>query len=1242
MAATPAGAVGAESAVVINEIGYHPPVDGHEFLELHNPTGVDSDLSGACFTAGINGCFGPGVVLPAGGHVVVAEDLEAYAVAFPSAAAPALQYGGSLSNGGERVTLSLGSDTLDTVEYDDTAPWPSTPDGEGPSLELADPTADNDHPSPWWASDPAPTPGTMNSRFGQAQLPIIDDLAVGTVGADAPVVVSAQVTGAAAVDLEITVGFAAPVLVPMADDGSHGDGAPGDLRYGASIAAQPAGTLVRYRVLATSSAGTGSFPASGAARPRLGYVVDPPPVDPPLSGAGIPVIDWHIAPVDLQTLMDNKLTNDYVPVVVSYGGQVWDNALVRVQGNNRTAAKLSYKFKMPNGHPLVAPGLVTEPVDEFVLDSDLRDTLGITPLLSFGVYADGNPYLPQRAKVRVQQNSSYFGLYTFLEEWEDAWLARVGLDGPGDEVYEPEDITGTFQDEGDPSLLEPRFEPVSADGYDRLYELVQVIDDPPTPERSAALRDLFDLPALVEFLAVGSVVQHWDSTVHNFVLVREGDTGRWSFVPTDLDFTLGQPILEPPNPPTAARLAAIFPYGPDNLVSALRTDPVFAEMYARRVRTLTDRWLVRGELQAVADAQAETIDPEVALDRAKWGLPITNQQGKDQLSAYIADRISRFRGRNGPGEIPQSGPPNPVVDITEVRYSGDPAHDFVELHNRRSEATDVSNWTIAGAAEGVLPPGSVIAGNGYMIVPAETLTSQGDRPSGTVVAGRIAGGVDDSGGTLQLTKDDGRLHTSVTFTASDPWPAAAGTGAATLERVEPNGPPDDPASWRASATAVGSPGASGFAPVASTHALKVEASLDQAEVAPSVFGGIGITVSVTNVGTSHRPAVRVDAPGTDCSRSVGTLAPGANVTFRCLTVGGTATDRAYAFTALSGTARHTAISQVRTLRHPTQYFEKDMMGAPTLRSVTLGSAGSVQMAWTDPRATASPLRWTIATGVEPGRAVPTAGHKAPAGTSVASVDGLAEGTPLRWSVASRNNTGTGPRSTLTPWITPRSSAVWPFASNEALVRQTFRDIDGREAAASEVASWSTRLAQGTATPAAVIADRLGGPDWRNVREPVARLYIGLFDRLPSQGGLTTWSNRHRNGTPLANVAQSFVRSSEFRSRYGSLDDTAYVQLLYRTVLGRPPAPVLVRRWTARLGSGWTRGQVAIEFIQSAEGRTNLGPRTQVSMVWTGLLGVTPSTVTAEPSLTWLAAGGSVQQVIEGVRSSEAYATRVGL
>jgi hypothetical protein len=61
--------------------------------------------------------------------------------------------GKNLSNSGERIVL-LGpaGETLADVTYTDDPPWPTTPDGTGPSLEIIDPTGDESAPTNWRAS----------------------------------------------------------------------------------------------------------------------------------------------------------------------------------------------------------------------------------------------------------------------------------------------------------------------------------------------------------------------------------------------------------------------------------------------------------------------------------------------------------------------------------------------------------------------------------------------------------------------------------------------------------------------------------------------------------------------------------------------------------------------------------------------------------------------------------------------------------------------------------------------------------------------------------------------------------------------------------------------------------------------------------------------------------------------------------------------------------------------------------
>ena len=62
------------SAETAEDINTYPPrllpyqptttqIDGEEFVELFNPGGEPFDLTDACFTVGVTGCFAPGTTL---------------------------------------------------------------------------------------------------------------------------------------------------------------------------------------------------------------------------------------------------------------------------------------------------------------------------------------------------------------------------------------------------------------------------------------------------------------------------------------------------------------------------------------------------------------------------------------------------------------------------------------------------------------------------------------------------------------------------------------------------------------------------------------------------------------------------------------------------------------------------------------------------------------------------------------------------------------------------------------------------------------------------------------------------------------------------------------------------------------------------------------------------------------------------------------------------------------------------
>jgi PKD repeat protein len=138
--------------LVITEIMYNPPetgTDSLEFIELYNNDNVSIDLEGYYFSAGVTFTF-PAITLNPGEYFLVAVDSVAFQQVFGMMA---YQFGGALGNNGEIVSISNSFGMLvDSVNYDDVDPWPTSPDGSGPSLAFCDPSLDNSLGENWSAA----------------------------------------------------------------------------------------------------------------------------------------------------------------------------------------------------------------------------------------------------------------------------------------------------------------------------------------------------------------------------------------------------------------------------------------------------------------------------------------------------------------------------------------------------------------------------------------------------------------------------------------------------------------------------------------------------------------------------------------------------------------------------------------------------------------------------------------------------------------------------------------------------------------------------------------------------------------------------------------------------------------------------------------------------------------------------------------------------------------------------------
>jgi hypothetical protein len=158
-------------SLVINEINYNASLDFDpgDWVELYNPMDHPVNVSGWVFKDEDDlhtFTFPSGTEISSGGYIVIANDMTAFHNLFPAVTNYVGSMGFGLAGGGELIRLYNNTGTLiDTVNYDDIAPWPTRPDGQGATLELLSPDLDNALGQNWKASaiNTHGTPGAANS-----------------------------------------------------------------------------------------------------------------------------------------------------------------------------------------------------------------------------------------------------------------------------------------------------------------------------------------------------------------------------------------------------------------------------------------------------------------------------------------------------------------------------------------------------------------------------------------------------------------------------------------------------------------------------------------------------------------------------------------------------------------------------------------------------------------------------------------------------------------------------------------------------------------------------------------------------------------------------------------------------------------------------------------------------------------------------------------------------------------------
>ncbi len=151
------------SGLVINEINYDPGAgNAVEFIEIKNISSAPILMDDIILSGGVSYTFPPGIVVPAGGFIVLANNAAIFQSVYGFTATG--DYSGNLNNIAATIELTdFFGNQVDIVSYNSTSPWPTAPATGAFSLALIDAGFNNNVSGNWSEQDVATSPFAENT-----------------------------------------------------------------------------------------------------------------------------------------------------------------------------------------------------------------------------------------------------------------------------------------------------------------------------------------------------------------------------------------------------------------------------------------------------------------------------------------------------------------------------------------------------------------------------------------------------------------------------------------------------------------------------------------------------------------------------------------------------------------------------------------------------------------------------------------------------------------------------------------------------------------------------------------------------------------------------------------------------------------------------------------------------------------------------------------------------------------------
>ncbi|MDD5508708.1 MAG: CotH kinase family protein [Bacteroidales bacterium] len=262
-------------------------------------------------------------------------------------------------------------------------------------------------------------------------------------------------------------------------------------------------------------------------------------------------IDILIHPDTLEWIYDNVESDHEFPATFIFNnGTVHDTVEeigFRLRGNtSRYSKKKSFKVSFNTFHS----GRKYHAVEKMNLNGEHNDPSVIRSKICWDMLRQMGVPAPYANHVEVYINGNYYGLYINVEHVDEEFvLSRFGNNGGN--LYKclwPADLTylGTNPDNykfmsGDRRAYELTINE-DIDDYADLRDFIQMLHSATDDEFKCKIDQLFNVYDYLKVMAFDILTANWDGYIYNknnFYLYHNTQTGKFEYIPYDLDNTFG-------------------------------------------------------------------------------------------------------------------------------------------------------------------------------------------------------------------------------------------------------------------------------------------------------------------------------------------------------------------------------------------------------------------------------------------------------------------------------------------------------------------------------------------------------------------------------------------------------------------------------------------------------------------------------------------------------------------------------